>query len=111
MRNPARQQENFTFFNIDGPRLVVFNDLDLNIAFQLVEKLFAFVVMVIFARIWPANYHYYKIFIVFVNLLVAYWRFKQMTVFIDPFFKIERCCYGHSFLVKNGRVIGLKSKT
>ena len=46
--------------------------------------------MVILARIWSAYYHHNKIVVAFKHLLVANGWLKQVAVFVNPFFKVER---------------------
>jgi hypothetical protein len=44
--------------------------------------------MVIFAGVWPADYHDDKLG-VFVNYFVANGWFEQVTIFVNPLFNID----------------------
>ncbi len=95
MRNSRREQENLAFAdgNVDG--FAVFLDFDENIAFELVEKFLAFVVMIILARIRSADDLHDK-FRVFVNEFVPDGRFQQMSVFVNPLFEVKRSSDWHN---------------
>src|SRR4051812_13838193 len=84
MRNLSWQQKNITFFYLHSNSFAVFLYLNFNISLQLVKKLLSFIIVVIFSRVRSSHYHYNKIG-VFINYLVIYRWFKQVTVFVDPF--------------------------
>jgi len=89
-----RGQPQYSFYRSqvadrDIDRFAVFLDLDGNVAFELVKKLFALVPVIVLARIRPADDHYDKI-VVRINALVPDRRLEQMPMLVDPFFEIER---------------------
>src|SRR5207237_10590159 len=83
----------FTHWNVNLSS--VFVNFQGNIAFELVEKFLAFVVMIILARIRSADVHHDKIVGV-VGALISDRRFQQVAMFFDPFFEIKRSLYLHS---------------
>jgi len=85
----GRKQEDVAFFNWNVNGLAVFHYFENDVAFDLVVEFFAFVVVVIFARVGSAYDHYDEVVIAFIYLLVANGRFKQVTVVVNPFFKIK----------------------
>lgn len=88
MRNAGRQQEHITFADRHLDRLAVFLDKYLDITFELIEKFFAFVPMVILPRVRPAHDHYYKV-VIGINTLIADRRFEKVPVFVDPSLEIK----------------------
>jgi hypothetical protein len=97
VRDARWQQEHLTLSDVDGLRAAIFiDDLDLDIAFQLVEQFFTFFPVVVLAAIGAADDHDDKVLIFNINLLVAYGRFQQMAVFLDPVLEVERFSDWHT---------------
>jgi len=89
MWHTGREHKNFSFTDINYPGLTVFLDFYLYIALKLKEKFFSFVVVIILAGIRTTHHHHNKILIGFINYFIADRRFKEMAIFVDPFFKRE----------------------
>ncbi len=68
----GRQQKNIALFDGYVYNLSVFHNLEQHIAFQLIEKLFGFIVMKIFSFIWASNHHHHEILIALINNLIHY---------------------------------------
>jgi hypothetical protein len=60
------------------------------VAFQLKKKFLARIDVKIFPRIGSADHHHDKVFVAFIDLLVAYRGFQQMPVLFDPGKKVKR---------------------
>jgi hypothetical protein len=99
MRNPGRKKKNFPLFYGNISVYAVFYYFKDDIAFQLVKKLFGFIVMVILSAVGAAHYHHNKIVIAFVYLLVSNRWFQQMPVLINPAFEIKGCFYAHDVFI------------
>ena len=83
------KQEHLALADRDLDRFAVFLDLDLDIALELVKKLFALVPVIILTRIRPADDHHDKILVV-INTLIPNRRLEQVAMLVDPLFEIER---------------------
>lgn len=95
MRSSGRQKKDLAFFDRDVHRLAVVDDLDQDVALELIEKLFRLVVMVILAAVGAANDHDNEILVGLIDDLIHHRRLEQVTVFVDPLFEVERAGYGH----------------
>ena len=85
------------FADRDRDCLPVFLDLDLDIAFELIEQLLALVPMIILARVGSADHHHDEIAIV-IDALIANRRLQKMPVLIDPLFEVKWAPDRHSLL-------------
>ena len=89
MRNPRGKQKHFALLDMDVFGLSIIDDLDSNVAFDLIKQLFTFVVVVILARVWTPNDHHNE-FRVLVDRSIANRRFQEIAVLVDPRLQVER---------------------
>ena len=94
MRNSRWKQEHLAFADRNFDGAAVFLNLHFYVAFELIEKFFALVPVIVLSRIRPADDHHDKI-VVIENTLVSHRRLEQMPVLVDPLFEIERAPNGH----------------
>ena len=91
MRNPGGKQEKFPFFQrqLIPPEFSIgirFHEFQDDVAFQLIEKLFAFVHMKILPCIGSAHHHHNKIIRFLKQDTISNRRFEQIAVGLNPFF-------------------------
>ena len=96
MRHLGWQQKYFAFADGHINRLAVFEVTQVHCAFELIEKLFAFIDMIIGAGIGAAHDRNHE-FTIFPDLPVAHGRLEQVAVFVDPFFEVE---WFHRFIAR-----------
>lgn len=101
MRDPCRKQEHFALPDVNVFRLSFPLNANSNIAFQLVEQLFAFVIMIILSGVWPANDHDNKIAGFLIEIFISYRRLQQVAVIIYPLLEIKRRHHINSIFIKN----------
>jgi 2-aminomuconate deaminase len=89
MRRVGREQKNIAFGERNIGGLAVLQNLENDVAFQLIEKFLAAVHMIISAAIRAANHHNDEI-AVFPDALVANRRLKQVAVLVNPLLEIDR---------------------
>lgn len=97
VRHSCWEKEHFPLANVNVARGAIVNDLDGDVAFDLVEEFLAFVVVIVFTGIGATDDHHDKITAI-VDALVAHWGFEQVAVLFDPLEKVDRRCDGHVFL-------------
>jgi hypothetical protein len=83
MRHAGRQQKYIAFADLHVFKLAVIDQLQNYVAFDLVKKLGRFIVVVIDARIGPADSHNNKI-IVGINLLIPHRRAQRVFIVFYP---------------------------
>jgi len=76
--------------------LAIFLDVNGDIAFNLIEELFGFVVVKILAIVRPTHNHDDVVFALGIQIFIGHRRFEQVAIFVDPVIEIERCAYGHN---------------
>ncbi len=96
MRDFRRQQQDFTLANRNVYALAILNRLQQHIALELIEKLRSFVVVIVLARVRPADDHDDEVVLI-EYLLVAHRWLQQVTMIVNPLPEIE-CCEGPHFL-------------
>jgi len=90
MRRLGRMQVQVAGVEFHFLALAVFLDDDFDVAFELVEQFFGFVVVVILSRVGPGDDHDDVIAGIGVDALIADGRFEQVAVFVDPLIEVER---------------------
>lgn len=85
-----RKQKDFALFdwNFDGRLAGLFHHANEDIAFQLVEKFFGGIIVIIRALVWPADHGDDDIAIV-PNLGIADGRLQFFAIGVNPALKIE----------------------
>src|SRR5690554_5284072 len=100
MRHFGRQQENLTLANRNVLRLAFVDDFEQHIAFDLVEKFRAFIVVIVTALIRTTDHHDDEIFIR-PDHLVAHRGLEQVAMLLDPLHEID----GHTGQHGSSRII------
>lgn len=80
---------------MNGFFLAVFLDVNGDVAFNLVEELFGFVVVKILAVVRPTHNHDNVVFAFGIQVFVGHGRLEQVAIFVDPVIEVEGCSYGH----------------
>ncbi|KAG0744044.1 hypothetical protein G6F24_016146 [Rhizopus arrhizus] len=88
VRHLSRQQEDFAGADRNVAHRAILLHLQHHLALQLVEPLRAFVVVVIGARVRPADHHHDEVTV--VDHLVALRGLQQVAVFFDPGVQVDR---------------------
>ena len=88
VRHVGRQQEDVALLDRDVARLAVLDDLQDDVALDLVEQFLAGVDVVIGAGVRPADDHDQELAVA-PDRLVADRRLEQVAVFVDPAFRLN----------------------
>jgi hypothetical protein len=93
MRHARRQVEHLAGADRDVARDALVLHLEHHLAFQLMEELRAFVVVVVGARVRSTDDHHDEVAI--DDALVAHRRLEQVAVLVDPALEVDGWCQGH----------------
>lgn len=89
MRNIRRDEERFTFAHQMIDNAIAFTDANLDVAFELEEKLLRINLMKIVSSVRAHDDHDKKIAAI-VNVAIAHRRLEEMAVLFDPLVEVER---------------------
>ena len=89
MRDAGREEVDFAFSDGDVSGAAVVHDAQDHVAFELVEELGGFVVVIVFAFVGPAHDHNDKL-AVGPHDLIADGRFEEVAVLVNPLLEVKR---------------------
>lgn len=98
MGHPGWEKKDFAFADCYVAWFTIFHDLQDHVAFDLVEKFRAFIVVIVGAPVRAAHHHADEIFI-FPDHLVANRRLQQRAVIFDPLGEVDGRQHGEVLLV------------